>query len=340
MDNFFESIIVNGISYRSLKKEYERNYEQKNCIIYKLFSFNFIFKVNKSLQIVCSEDESCSLDVEKSSKFKIQKDETGFVFKMSVDSSFYGLIIGKGGKNISQLSNSSGCSIKMPRSNENFILIKSKKEENIIKACEAIENLINEKSIFNYFVSIPLNDTFGEISELALKIESLLSVDAIKIDPKKLHFTLLMLSLNNQQQIEQACQIFEKIKPKIISMIKSSPILIDWSGINVFGSFEKAKTIYLEPNFNTTSILNPIIELIIEAFYEAGLITYLQKRDEIILHATLFNTNKSKIDAKKLKLKPFNVEKLKPIELSSIQLSQRHNLDPNGYYHKMSEINL
>ncbi|BFU18186.1 activating signal cointegrator 1 complex subunit 1, putative [Entamoeba histolytica HM-3:IMSS] len=231
-------------------------------------------------------------------KAEITPRTTDCTIKLLIPNKLHGQIIGKGGINISPIKEECQCKIAFASSDDtpDLVRIEGVNEDKVREAMERLKNVC-----INVFCSLKSTHTIQipfKSSDLLKQIE-IFQEQLVKIDglnpnylqkPQALHLTLTTLSICTEQQVEVASKLLEDMAPRIYSILNNKPLLFELCGISAMGNEEATRVIYIKVKTNDEQI-NKIIEEIKQTFNK-----YLDKQNqsEVILHMTLFNTNKLK----------------------------------------------
>eukprot|EP00924_Labyrinthula_sp_SR-Ha-C_P006496 snap_masked-scaffold_80-processed-gene-0.20-mRNA-1 protein AED:1.00 eAED:1.00 QI:0/-1/0/0/-1/1/1/0/222 len=212
-----------------------------------------------------------------------------------------------------------------------------------------------------HFISIPINTPENQINFLKFK-EYFLSLNnptvhpSVFISEKKIHYTLFVLRLTSQEEIETASAVLRQVfeENPFNQFILDSDTLSCFPRMNMK---HKATVFYIKPsNQEQIKTLEYITKIIAEKFFEASVITKEEFRKvisengdvKVNFHSTIMN-NKYRRGKSKVKLDLTSIfetveEKrfvMKNI-ISEIALSSMSKkADPEtGFYHNEAFVNL
>ncbi|KAG5619113.1 hypothetical protein H5410_018937 [Solanum commersonii] len=175
---------------------------------------------------------------------------------------------------------------------------------------------------------------------------------SIFIKPKTFHLTVLMLKLWNKDRIEAAAEVLQSVSPKVIDALESRPVSIRLKGLECMkGSPAKARVVYapVEVIGGEDRLLRacPFLEVITNAFIEAGLVLENDLNQKLKLHATTMNARHRKSKKGSKKVDSFDARKIfgqygsedwGEYLIPEAHLSQRFVFDDDGYYHCCASI--
>ena len=198
------------------------------------------YRVRKSTLLSSSlNDKYSKYHTNESSQTVENRVKTPFKKVLLVPNQLYGFIIGKGGSTIQEIQTSTRTRLIIPRPNDPFIkdaITIEGAEESNIKEAESMVKQIVEKFMFKipytHFISIPINDdrVGRKVQDLQTRILSEFSNGGSirkewMIPVAKLHLTLGVLRLLNQEQIEKAIKLLKSLKSEIYDMLGAHPLL-------------------------------------------------------------------------------------------------------------------
>ncbi|KAH7924975.1 hypothetical protein BV22DRAFT_1105190 [Leucogyrophana mollusca] len=128
---------------------------------------------------------------------------------------------------------------------------------------------------------------------------------SIVIAPRRLHFTLGVMSLvdpaktghavsSGMKTLPDALSLLSTLKPRIIELMQSHPLRVPLNSMNIMkpdgGDPDKAHVLWLGPDFNTDDArrLKAVGELVNKAFVDSG---FVLDRRPLKLHCTVINTS-------------------------------------------------
>ncbi|KAJ8440009.1 hypothetical protein Cgig2_020497 [Carnegiea gigantea] len=194
-------------------------------------------------------------------------------------------------------------------------------------------------------VKVALDVPFvGYAPKVSKKSRTLSGIDkSIFIKPKTFHLTILMLKLWNKERVHAAIEVLQRVSSKVMEALENRPLFLRLRGLDLMrGSRTKAHVLYapVEEIGNEGRLL----QVITDAYVEAGLVLEKDIGQKLKLHATLMNTSHSKVHDRKGKWRsiPFDATKIfeqfesehwGDYRIREAHLSQRFLYDENGYYH-------
>ncbi|CRL03638.1 CLUMA_CG016300, isoform A [Clunio marinus] len=257
---------------------------------------------------------------------------------------------------ISKLTNSKGKLIRKRIEQKRNVNIKVESCSVTIKGNAETDITLAEKEIrktgsksqkpqLTHFLSIPFNNEEIKNNHIKFKDEILETDCAIhKLDasffykPEKLHLTLVMLTLENEEKVEDANKCLIECKEKIIDPILNEETLsVTLSGVNIMNNKPSSTRILFGVVENEK--LQQIANEIAQFFSERGFIKL--DRPQVKLHVTLINTSKAK------RKRAFNateiIEKYKDFhfgthEIKQIHISKLLGKSDDGYYESAGRL--
>ncbi|KAM3246049.1 putative protein isoform X1 [Capsicum annuum] len=231
----------------------------------------------------------------------------------------------------------------------------------------------------------PIVSTSSTSESKASKLLGLGIEKSIFIKPKTFHLTVLMLKLWNKDRIEAAAEVLRSVSTKVIDALESRPVSIRLKGLECMkGSPAKARVVYAPveviggedrllracrihnfwrllpspyPLLKSIAISKGIsscvcyslafLEVINNAFTEAGFVLENDLNQKLKLHATIMNARhrKSKKGSKKYDsfdartiFDQYGSEDWGEYLIREAHLSQRFVFDGSGYYHCCASI--
>ncbi|XP_076921544.1 uncharacterized protein LOC143582985 isoform X2 [Bidens hawaiensis] len=286
---------------------------------------------------------------------------------LEVGSSLMRFIKGKWGSTQAKIEQETGVRLIFPSSRSEDSLIIEGTPDNVGKASERIQLLIEEvvktpALDYSHFISLPLalhpplidklinfkNSILGINDENTSTLSELGIDKSIFINPKTFHLTVLMLKLWNKERVSAAVKIFKEIEAEIMDALDGRPVAIKLNGLELMkGSVEKARVLYapVEVIGGEERLLHAC-KIITDAFKKGGLVLERDANHTLKLHATLMNTRqrKRKYDTKKFNsfndsfdargiMEQYGSEEWGEYAIPELHLSQRFVYDENGYYH-------
>ncbi|PNX92032.1 AKAP7 2'5' RNA ligase-like domain protein [Trifolium pratense] len=209
----------------------------------------------------------------------------------------------------------------------------------------------DSKSVKVNLTSIPFVSYAPKASKPSASSD--LGIDkSIFIKPKTFHLTVLMLKLWNTDRVKTATEVLQSISSKVMEALDNRPLSVRLKGLECMkGSFAKARVLYtpVEEIGNEARLLRacPYLEVIIDAYVEAGLVLENDAKQRLKLHATVMNSrhrkrtkwkrNVDSFDARSI-FKQYGSEDWGQYLIREAHLSKRFSFDENGYYHCCASI--
>lgn len=315
------------------------------------------------LTSVDNEALECSLDFQETSK--------GFSLSIDVPSTFFGVIIGKGGEKKRRIEQETQCQIEIPRQRDrsDMIVIRGTQKSKLISAKTRIDVLVDsarQRQRFTHFLSFPLNapklkGSFKDFKEDVLRqCDGAPGVDEnVFQNPDKLHLTIATLVLLTKTEVMKAQELLEKCKVEVIEpLLQGEPCKVDVKGLEYMNDDpSRVRVLYakVEPQDNSNK-LQVIADTLMERFQSSGLgkVEY----DRVKLHATLMNciyrrgtgdgvtshddgttpqANEDFFDAQPI-LQKFGDYSFGSHTIDTVHISQRGSYDPSGFYLSAGQI--
>ncbi|GFY97066.1 putative eukaryotic LigT [Actinidia rufa] len=194
---------------------------------------------------------------------------------------------------------------------------------------------------------------------------------SIFIKPKTFHLTVLMLKLWNKDRVDAAAEVLQSVSSKVVEALESRPVSVRLKGLECMrGPLAKARVLYapVEEIGSDGRLLRActFLEVITDAFVEAGLVLEKDAQQKLKLHATVMNARHRKrcyvslhymlsffpiglisqtkwtrkldsFDARGI-IKQFGSEEWGEYPIREAHLSQRFVYDQNGYYRCCASI--
>ncbi|XP_015787675.1 activating signal cointegrator 1 complex subunit 1 [Tetranychus urticae] len=321
----------------------------------------------------CSEEVPVNDDLE---CIDIEKDDHGnFIHSMTVAPEFYGMIIGYKGQNLNKLEHSTKCRVIIPKKDDSSskgktVILRSSAKRNVLDARRKIMAIVERSRSRlepNYFISIPIEDEKLTERYIEFKNQVLAEVkkephryqgicNEIFQDPGRLHLTICMLLVLDDDEKKQIIQKLEKIhKEKIMDIINKKKIIIKICGLEYMNDDINAVDV-LYGKIEHNEELQQICDLLVDQFKNTLFIA--RERAKVVLHLTLLNS-KFKLDKaeregwlkdrKKDKREKYSVQELMnkfgdyyfgEVQVKSIELAIRHTRTDKGGYKSAFTIDL
>lgn len=303
-----------------------------------------------------TDEEACDSNIE-----TVPYDDTRFKHSYHVPKEFFPFIIGSKNAVRKRIEIETRTTIQVPKQDGDIVIIGSDRR-GILSARHRIDLLVEvsrKKFSYTHFISIPLNT-----DEVIANFNSFKS-DVIKKfggvargvyeyifqKPHKLHLTLGMLTLLDDEERKEAKKVFMDCKEHIIDPFikKYGQIIITLKGLECMNDDPSATKILYAKVITENNVLQTLSDEIVNYFAEAGLIR--KERDTVKLHVTLMNTyykhevnSPSKnmeetFDATPI-LSEYKDMVFGTLILNEIHLSQLNSDCKTTYYQASAKINL
>ncbi|CAI2372079.1 unnamed protein product [Moneuplotes crassus] len=171
----------------------------------------------------------------------------------------------------------------------------------------------NKRGRLTHFVAIPVEDetvvtNLVQLQDKLLEEYADVLYPGWKMPPGRLHFTLFVMSLIEEEKIAEAMETLNQLQPKLKEMIEETKFELDLDGISAFtgkdGGSTRVLFAKLKKDENLT-LLEKIADTIIKGFIEDGVLKEsdldFQKLNadtgmyELNFHLTLFNVKYEKV---------------------------------------------
>ncbi|XP_020296338.1 activating signal cointegrator 1 complex subunit 1 isoform X2 [Pseudomyrmex gracilis] len=335
-----ELIWVNGRCYRF--------YESS---VWKNINTSAPYMEDDNESVVCSEEES-DTDIE-----IVPHNDTQFKHTFYVPKIFYSHIIGAKGSTLKKLESETRATIEIPKKGKDGnIVIIARDRKTVSSAKNRIDLLIEaskKKINFTHFLSIPLNkkniiDKFNLFKTDVLKRydKATYNIDETLFQtPCKLHLTIGVLKLFDDNDKEHAINALKKCKEDIIDPIikKSGPITIQLQGVACMND-DPTEVRVLYAQITPNEKLQEIVDKVSNYFDDIGL--KKKEHERVKLHATLMNIFfrddyyakfKKNFDASEI-LKMYKDASFGETKLEQIDISERHTAVKDNYYKSLVSI--
>eukprot|EP01064_Diplonema_japonicum_P018375 TRINITY_DN27060_c0_g1_i1.p1 TRINITY_DN27060_c0_g1~~TRINITY_DN27060_c0_g1_i1.p1 ORF type:complete len:414 (+),score=104.24 TRINITY_DN27060_c0_g1_i1:44-1243(+) len=305
------------------------------------------------------------------------EEETGqYELKMKeIRPEYYKFIIGSKAATLQQLEKDTGASIKVPKTKKeeaDGVVVRGLNEQAVVDCKHRIDYIVEksrEKLPFTHFVGIPL-----DMGSLVPRVDKLLKTikenfcnektrlhHSVVQRPEKLHLTLLVLRLHNDEDIKKAAQVLKEAEADITRIFNSED-RISVKGINCMNDDTSTVNVaYLEvvKDVVQQKILE-LLEALSQRYILAGLCTSRDIEGNRLLHATILNSKWRKVDAvaddsdsdedlrtKKTERIPFDItgllEEHENIDMGShklmrLEVSTMQDRGETGYYNAVQSI--
>ncbi|XP_045471368.1 activating signal cointegrator 1 complex subunit 1-like isoform X2 [Harmonia axyridis] len=286
-----------------------------------------------------------------------------FSTKIQLPPMYYSKLARYRNPQVNSVQNETNTAIQYPSSgNDGFLEIFGDSEESIEEAKEQIFSFladIRNQTPPLQFISIPLLSdeiklSFEKFKKNILDEHHKGVEESIFQNPLKLHLTLAVFTLLNDQEKQQAVEVLEELK-NMFHKIKT-PLIINVKGLNCMNNnYSKVDVLYAGASFtedsNSDESLQNIANLISSSFYERGLCK--EYSENVKLHMTLMNTKyrkkKGGTPKRWVKREPFDAtEIMKQYKdyhfgdavFDTIHLSLMTTQGEDGFYKSIASIKL
>ncbi|KAI8428016.1 hypothetical protein MSG28_002313 [Choristoneura fumiferana] len=293
----------------------------------------------------------------------VTHDDSRFSTSVHVSKHYIGSIIGKKGYTKSRIEHETKTEIKIPRQGQaGDVTIFGSSASNVRAARRRLDMIVMSsrmKQKPTHFISIPMINA-EIISNFTRFQESILRdcpgrglEESIFMRPKKLHLTLGVMCLMDNEERMLASKILTEAKEKVIMPLlqRHLPLKIRMKGLSYMNDDPRdINVLYakVEECDSTPGILQQLADGIADYFYKEGLMNNEHGRQNVKLHVTLINSKyrnqpsnqdvraeknntRESFDGSEI-LERFANFEFGVMELRDIHLSQRHALGPDGYY--------
>ncbi|KAK2586606.1 hypothetical protein KPH14_011479 [Odynerus spinipes] len=300
------------------------------------------------------EASDCNIEI-------VPHGEAKFKHTFHVAKTFFPFIIGSKNGVRKRIEIETKTTIQVPKQDGDIVIIGSDRR-GIFSARHRIELLIEvsrKKLNYTHFLNIPLNkeeiitnfnlfkkDVIQKFGGVARGIDELLFQK-----PHKLHLSLVMLTLLDEEERKQAVKTFMDCKQHIIDPFieKYGPITVNLKGIECMNDDPSSVKIIYAAVKTKNDALQTLSDDIVDYFAEMGFVT--EKKNHVKLHATFMNTRyrnevnkpdkntEKTFDATQL-LNEYKDTSFGTMILNEIHLSQLKSASSNDYYQATAKIKL
>ncbi|XP_013188828.2 activating signal cointegrator 1 complex subunit 1 isoform X1 [Amyelois transitella] len=310
--------------------------------------------------------------------FEVVKiDNDRYTTRLHVSKHYIGSIIGKKGSMRSRIEKETKTDIKIPRQSQNGdITIFGSSIANVKAARRRINMIVMSsrmKQRATHFISIPVNGpavmkNFEQFKEAVLKSCSMCRgiEESLFIKAHKLHITVGVMCLMDNEERVHASKLFTEAKDKIVMPIIRDylPLKIRLKGLSYMNDDPKEIDVLyctVQEEEAPVGLLQRLTDSLVQYFYKAEFMKKEFDRDNVKLHVTLINSKyrggsseavadetedsrnyrktRTTFDGSEI-LNKFADYDFGVTELTDIHLSQRHTMGPNGYYQPTCVISL
>lgn len=326
-------------------------------------------KSEARVRVNYEEEEGCEFDIGEDDFYEIETVDGGrkFQLKVHVPQVFHSMIIGAKGNTRRRLEQETLTSIQVPKvgSKDTNVVVKGNSKRDVMLAKNRIDLIMiggRSKQQFTHFVSVSfateeIKSNFQRFKEDIINDSDIYGIDeSLFQKPEKLHSTVVMLVLMDNQDRTIAAEYLQDCKEMIIDpILQGGELKVKLAGINYMNDDPCAvNVLYAEV---VSEELQKIADQVAQYFADRGLI---QLRNESVkLHVTLLNSRFSDSDdatekdessnSRSGKRKTFDASKILKkykdfyfgsVTVNEIHLSQLFSKASNGYYESTGILSL
>lgn len=310
------------------------------------------------------DDFNCELEIGDDDFYEIEMVDNGrkFQLKVHVPQMFHSQIIGAKGNTKRRLEQETGTSIQVPKvgSKDTNIVIKGKTKKDVVSAKNRLDLIMiagRSKQQFTHFLSVSFATNEIKKNFLRFKQEVLNDSEVYGLHeslfqkPEKLHLTIVLLVLLDNQDRVIAAEYLQDCKEMIIDQILQKKTLkAQLTGLDYMNDDPSAVDVLYAKVVSEE--LQQIANEIAQYFASRGFIQL--QYENVKLHVTLINSRfsdnddaiekdeapdlrdgnrnqRKTFDASKI-LKKYKDFHFGSIAIDEINLSQRYSKASNGYY--------
>lgn len=261
------------------------------------------------------EDEECGLDCkikpisrsDNRDEFSgIEKDNDQFKLLMEIPEVYYGKIIGRQGENKMRLETETKTRIKIPKKGDSsqLVEIKGKNKSDIVSCKNRLQILVQSarsQKAFTHMLMLPIvsdqmKSKFNAFRRSVLeKCSQERGIDETLFqNPNKLHLTICILTLVNENEIDQAKTILASCQKEFVNdLTNNKELKVSLKGLEYMNDDpSEVDVLYAKINPVDDSRQPPSIQQLADKlmsrFVDAGLAK--KQYDRVKLHATVMNT--------------------------------------------------
>ncbi|XP_041968306.1 activating signal cointegrator 1 complex subunit 1 [Aricia agestis] len=291
----------------------------------------------------------------------LQMNNNRYYVNLHVPKHYLGAIIGKKGAVRMRLQHETKTDIKIPRMGDNKdVTIYGPSASNVKAARRKINMIVMSSRLRQrptHFISIPLNKT-NIISNFETFKKDVLQdfkdmEDTLFIRSSKLHVTIGVMCLMDNEERTSASKLFTETKDKIIMPYIRDylPLRVRVQGITNMNDDPSATHVLYARVCEQDAppgTLQTLVDAVSQYFQKAGLMRREHDRDNVKIHATLMNSkyraeaqDSGEDDSSRPKRQPFDASKILAkyadydfgvAEVTGMHLSQHHSMGEDGYY--------
>ncbi|XP_053614671.1 activating signal cointegrator 1 complex subunit 1 isoform X2 [Plodia interpunctella] len=304
-----------------------------------------------------------------------QIDNDRYTTSLHVSKHYIGYIIGKKGAMRSRIERDTRTDIKIPRQGQTGdITIFGSSVANVKAARKRINTIVMSmrmKQRSTHFISIPVNGqlvmkNFEKFKEEVLKRCSMCRgvEDSLFIKGSKLHVTVGVMCLMDNEERLHASKLFTEAKEKIVMPLVRDylPLKIRLKGLSYMNDDPKEICVLycnVHEEDAPPGLLQSLTDSLVDYFYKAEFMRREEfGRDKVKMHVTLLNSKyidrSSEVQSGDVRnfrkpritfdgseiLEMFSDYDFGVTELTDIHLSQMHTMGSDGYYQSTCVISL
>lgn len=304
--------------------------------------------------------DDCELEIDEDDFYEIESIDGGrkFQLKVHVPQLFHSQVIGTKGNTRRRLEQETSTTILVPKmgSKDSIIVIKGNTKKNVVSAKNRLDLIMiagRSKQQSTHFLSVAF--TTDEIKNNFIKFRTQVLNDSEVFGlnesffqkPEKLHLTIAMLVLLDNQDRVIAAEHLQDCKEMIIDRIlQKGSLKVQMTGLDYMNDDPSSVDVLYAKIISED--LQIIANEIAEYFASRG---FIQRNDNVKLHVTLINSlfgdsdeavetfekqdrklnQRKTFDASKI-LKKFKDFHFGTLSINEIHLSQRYSKSSNGFY--------
>lgn len=316
------------------------------------------------------QDYNCEVEIGEDELYGIESMDNGrkFQLKVHVPQEFHSQIIGTKGNTKRRLEQETGTQIQVPKigSKDTNVVVKGSSKKDVVSAKNRLDLIIiagRAKHQFTHFLSVPFGTQEVKSNFARFKQEILSNPDIHGVDeslfqkPEKLHLTILMLVLLDNQDRVIAAEYLQDCKEILVEpILRGGAMKVKLAGLDYMNDDPSAvDVLYAKVESDE---LQEISNGIAQYFQQCGFVQL--KQDSVKLHVTLMNSRfadsddaaekdenidqrdgnkRATFDASKI-LKTYKDFYFGSLTVNEIHLSQRYSKGSNGYYESTGVLKL
>lgn len=318
------------------------------------------------------EDYDCELEIDEDDFYEIETVDNGrkFQLKVHVPQTFHSQVIGTKGNTRRRIEQETGTTILVPKmgSKDTNIVVKGSTKKSVVSAKNRLDLIMiagRAKQQFTHFLSVSFST--DEIKSNFIKFRSQILNDSeifglnesLFQKPEKLHLTIAMLVLLDNQDRVIAAEYLQDCKEMIIDQVlQKGALKVQMTGLDYMNDDPSSVDVLYAKV--ASEDLQVIANEVAQYFASRGFIQL--QNDNVKLHVTLINSRfgdsddavekndsqeqrdgnrnqRNTFDASKI-LKKYKDFHFGTLTVSEIHLSQRYSKSSNGYYESTSVLKL